>query len=78
MTRDPSLKKKDNRIEQILKNYDKYMIKKEKNRRKNKNVNKGLLDSSKDIQIGENPQLLFMKEVLYNYLDKELKIRRED
>ena len=38
----------------------------------------GLLLSSKDIHIDDNPTLVFMKEVLYNYLDKELKIKRED
>lgn len=78
LTKDPAYTKKDGRLEKILTKYDKYLRNREMFRRGIAgDEHTGLLDS-KSLHDEKNYQLQFMREVLYNYLDKELKIKRED
>lgn len=78
LTKDPSLIKKDARLEKVIRKYDEFLKSKEALRRESFHDKNTQLLETHDHTPDENYQLRFMKEVLYNYLDKELKIRRED
>jgi len=75
MIKDPSHFKKDVRLEHVMDKYEKLLKTKEKNRRENMDTR---VYDSETLLPEDNPQKMFMKEVLYNYLDKELKLKRED
>uniref|UniRef100_A0A7S3KGG7 Uncharacterized protein n=1 Tax=Euplotes crassus TaxID=5936 RepID=A0A7S3KGG7_EUPCR len=66
---------KDVRLEYVIKKYDKLLKSQEKHRREYLRLETGE-ESSCDIYNEDNPQLNFMREVLYNYLDKEIKLER--
>ena len=75
LVKDPSYFKKDRRLENIIKRYDKFLKAKEAKRLQTNSryENYDELMETQLIEPDYNPQLKFMKEVLYNYLDKELK-----
>mmetsp|Transcript_6981 Transcript_6981/g.7892 ORF Transcript_6981/g.7892 Transcript_6981/m.7892 type:complete len:158 (-) Transcript_6981:63-536(-) len=78
LIKDPSRLRKDKRIENVIKKYDKYLREKESYQRLSQSNARHSLMQSKDIDLGENFQTIFMKQVLYNYLDKELKQKRQE
>ena len=75
ITKNPSYKKKDDRLEKIIKKYDRFLKRREAKRREASKT--GHLLASQQVNPKDNPQLEFMREVLYNYLDKELKEPRQ-
>jgi hypothetical protein len=78
LVKDPSYLKKDRRLENIIKKYDHFLKAKEANRRQSiytDDTYNELMETS-NYQPDHNPQLKFMKEVLYNYLDKDCKEQR--
>ena len=68
--------KEDARLEHVIAKYDTLLKSKEKYRREYMNLNT-TEEGSFNILPEDNPQLNFMREVLYNYLDRELKIERQ-
>lgn len=80
ITKNPALRKKDKRIENIVIKYDEYLKKVDVARREKDRIHSAPLVESNSNGLGadDNPQIGFMREVLYNYLDKELKQDRID
>jgi hypothetical protein len=78
LVKDPSYFKKDRRLENIINKYDHFLKAKEASRRQSIHTNDVYNDlmETNNLQPDHNPQLKFMKEVLYNYLDKECKEQR--
>lgn len=78
VTKDPARIKKDLRLEKLLKKYDDFLKAIERRRREeiHDQTHDSLLISDQTPK--ENYQIPFMREVLYNYLDKELKLSRQD
>ena len=72
-SKDPSFFKSDARIEHVLKKYGKFLQHREKFRREKLNAE---MYSTENLLPEETPQMKFMREVLYNYLDKELREKR--
>jgi hypothetical protein len=82
ITKNPALRKKDKRLELMLIKHDEFLKRVEGNRRSNnpRVGNNDTLVDSRDLDLApnDNPQIEFMREVLYNYLDKDLKQDRID
>lgn len=77
-TKDPSRVKHDKRLDKIIKKYDTFLRNIEKRRREEiRELNYMPIENS-DMTPKKNYQIDFMREVLYNYLDKELKVDRVD
>jgi hypothetical protein len=78
VTKDPARIRKDFRLEKLLKRYDDFLKAIEGRRREelHDQTHDTLLMSDQTPK--ENYQIPFMREALYNYLDKELKLSRLD
>lgn len=76
--KNPAYLRKDTRLELIIEKYDEHLKRREAKRRGSIRDSKTRLLDTDHFQPNENYQIQFMREVLYNYLDKELKQRRID
>lgn len=73
----PNHFQKDRRLERVIAKYDRFLRRKEAKRRESIHEQKtARLSEAADLTPEENYQLQFMREVLYNYIDRELKIER--
>lgn len=78
MTKDPSYFRKDRRVEHIIAKYREFLKSNDNEFIESSRGSTQLLDSSYKEEDQAKDQVMFIKEVLYNYLDKELGKRRQD